>query len=126
MGELSAYAFELLDYIADTARSDSISFSQALKNASAAQIKKTADGLVLTGVSANSASSTFSFVSSFKPTQVIELINLLRKMQSLAVTVLASEGNLTPTDEQVVAWIKLNLDDCFVNSIAIDYSEVVL
>lgn len=126
MGELSAYAFELLDYIADNARSDSISFSQALKNASAAQIKKTADGLVLTGVSANSASSTFSFVSSFKPTQVIELINLLRKMQALAVTVLASEGNLTPTDEQVVAWIKLNLDDCFVNSIAIDYSEVML
>ena len=126
MGELSAYAFELLDYIADTARSDSIPFSQALKNASAAQIKKTADGLVLTGVSANSASSTFSFVSSFKPTQVIELINLLRKMQALAVTVLASEGNLTPTDEQVVAWIKLNLDDCFVNSIAIDYSEVML
>lgn len=126
MGELSAYAFELADYIADTAISDNISFSQALKNASAAQIKKTADGLVLTGVSANSASSTFSFVSSFKPTQVIELINLLRKMQSLAVTVLASEGNLTPTDEQVVAWIKLNLDDCFVNSIAIDYSEVVL
>lgn len=126
MGELSAYAFELVDYIADTAKSDSISFLQALKNASAAQIKKTADGLVLTGVSANSASSTFSFVSSFKPTQVIELINLLRKMQSLAVTVLASEGNLTPTDEQVVAWIKLNLDDCFVNSIAIDYSEVML
>ena len=126
MGELSAYAFELVDYIADTARSDSISFSQALKNASAAQIKKTADGLVLTGVSANSASSTFSFVSSFKPTQVIELINLLRKMQSLAVTVLASEGNLTPTDDQVVAWIKLNLDDCFVNSTIIDYSGVVL
>ena len=126
MGELSAYAFELVDYIADTARSDSISFSQALKNASAAQIKKTADGLVLTGVSANSASSTFSFVSSFKPTQVIELINLLRKMQSLAVTVLASEGNLTPTDDQVVAWIKLNLDDCFVNSTIIDYSEVML
>ena len=126
MGELSAYAFELVDYIADTARSDSISFPQALKNASAAQIKKTADGLVLTGVSANSASSTFSFVSSFKPTQVIELINLLRKMQSLAVTVLASEGNLTPTDDQVVAWIKLNLDDCFVNSTIIDYSEVML
>ena len=126
MGELSAYAFELVDFIADAARADGISLLDAIKRASAAQIKKTQDGLVLTGVSANSASSTFSFVSSFRPAQIIQLLNLLRQLHALALADLMRGGNEDPTDAEILNWIHLHIGDCFYTSEIIDYRRAIL
>lgn len=126
--EREAYTSELLDYLWHLSETDGLSLETVIKNASLAQVESTSNGLILTGVSSNSSTSTFSFLKTITPGQVIELIYALKRLYKLAVERLKSELNEgeTPTDSSIYEWMSEYVGNMFVEGMVIDYSGRVL
>lgn len=126
--EREAFTSELLDYLFEISVSEQTSLQDVLNRTSSSQIERTSSGLVLTGVSANSSSSTFSFLKTITPGQVIEILYALKRLYKLAIKTLScnlQEGEVL-SDLIIYNWMSDNLEKIFVESVMFDYRGRVL
>lgn len=112
----------LLDRLFAKAKAEGSRLSAVIEELQNAQIDKTTDGFVISGVTTGSTSTSFSFVSTgVKTSDVVSALTYLSRLYKIAYSATVIAGGGVPSDQILYNWMIANLDAYLYNREVIDY-----